>query len=126
MKRIIVLLVILFIQLPLSAYSRDPANKSECISMLRPELEKQCGTLFGDDDKAEVREACLENIDKEIKKQCDRFFGSDSDFCSTCTSACINQYKETDSKRIECLDMCFKNPACKSYIEKTFKATKPK
>lgn len=125
MKKTAILFVIFCFHLPLCAYSKDPANKAECISMLMPELEKQCVTLFADDDKAQVREACLENIDKEVEKQCDRFFGSGSDFCSTCTSACINQYKETDSKRVECLDMCFKNPACKRYLEKTVKAPEP-
>ena len=78
MKKLIIYLIILSFQLPLSAY---------------------------------MLQACLDNIDKEAEKQCGRFFGS-GNFCSTCTNECINQYKETDPTRTECLQVCFRNPAC--------------
>ena len=110
MKKIIIYLIVFSFQLPLSVYSQDPANKAECISMLKPKLQVQCSTLIGK-DKPDMLQACLDNIDKEVEKQCGRFFGS-GNFCSTCTNECINQYKETDPTRTECLQVCFRNPAC--------------
>lgn len=79
--------------------------------MLASSLRVQCDTLIGK-DKPDMLTACLDSIDAETEKQCDRFFGS-GNFCSTCTTECIQQYKETDPTRIECLDVCLKNPACK-------------
>ena len=110
MKKTVILFIILFFQIPLSAYSQDPANKAECISMLAPQLQIQCSTLLG--EKPEMLEVCLEDIARETEKQCDRFFGG-GNFCSTCTSECIRQFKETDPTRVECLETCFRNPACK-------------
>lgn len=111
MNKLIAFIVILSFQLPFAAYSQDPANKEECITMLREQLQVQCTSLFGK-DKAEHRKACLENIGAETEKQCDKFFGS-GDFCSVCTSACIDQYQAGDRTRTECLQTCFKNPACR-------------
>jgi hypothetical protein len=110
MKRTFILFIILILQIPLSAYSKDPTSKSECISMLAPQLQIQCSTLLG--EKPEMLAVCLENIASETEKQCDRFFGG-SNFCSTCTSECIRQFKEADPTRVECLETCFSNPACK-------------
>ena len=111
MNKLIAVIIVLSFQLPFAVYAQDPTNKEECISMLREQLQIQCTVLFGE-DKADHRKACLDNIEAESEKQCDKFFGS-GDFCSTCTSACIDQYKETDPTRVECLQTCFKNPACK-------------
>lgn len=110
MKRTFILFIILIFQIPFSAHSKDPASKAECISMLAPQLQIQCSTLLG--EKPEMLAVCLENIASETEKQCDRFFGG-SNFCSTCTSECIRQFKETDPTRVECLETCFSNPACK-------------
>ena len=110
-KRIIILLIILSFQLPLSVYSQDPTNMSECVSMLKSKLQVQCNTLLGADNP-EMRQDCLDNINNEAEKQCNRFFGGDN-FCSACTSECIKQYKETDPTRTECLQVCLNNPACK-------------
>jgi hypothetical protein len=112
-KKIIICLVILSFQVPLSVYSQDPTNKSECMNMLQSKLQVQCNTLLGK-EKPETLQACLDNIYKEVEKQCDRFFGGDN-FCSACTSECIKQYKETDPTRTECLEVCFRNPACKKH-----------
>ena len=111
MKKIMAFLIIFSFQLPIHVYSQDPTNKAECIGMLKSQLQIQCTTLFGE-DKPEHRKACLENIAEETEKQCERFFGG-GNFCSTCTSECIDQYKETDPTRVECLQVCLKNPACK-------------
>jgi len=93
-------------------YAQDPTNKAECIEQLKTGVEKQCTLLFGDSNK-EQEELCLKNAPMEVEKQCDRFFGNDN-FCSVCTSECLQQFKEDDPTRIECLQTCLNNPACKN------------
>lgn len=92
-----------------SVYAQDPTNKEECIAQLKVALDKQCAVLFG--SNKELEKSCLKNSPKEIEKQCDRFFGS-GNFCSVCTSECVNQFKEDDPTRIDCLQTCLNNPAC--------------
>ena len=110
MKKLSAVLIMVSFVFPVAVYSQNPASKAECINMLKPALQTQCTTLFGND--ADKKAACLDNIQAETEKQCSRFFSGDN-FCSTCTSECINQYKATDPTRKECLQMCYRNPACK-------------
>jgi len=93
-----------------SVHAQDPSNKEECLDMVKTQVEKQCTTLFGGNNK-DMETACLEGVLMETEKQCDRFFGS-GNFCSVCTSECIKQFKEDDPTRIECLQTCLNNPAC--------------
>jgi len=93
-----------------SVHAQDPTNKEECVDIIKIQVEKQCTTLFGGNNK-DMETACLKNVLMETEKQCDRFFGS-GNFCSVCTSECVKQYKEDDPTRIECLQTCLKNPAC--------------
>lgn len=97
-------------------HAQDPANKEECVYILKIQLEKQCTTLFGGNNK-DLETACLNNVLMETEKQCDRFFGG-GNFCSICTSECVKQYKEDDPTRVECLHTCLNNPACVNTKEK--------
>ncbi|MFT5395133.1 MAG: hypothetical protein ACI85N_000314 [Gammaproteobacteria bacterium] len=103
--------LILFFTFTVSlVHAQDPTNKEECVAMLKIQLGKQCTTLF-ESNNNDMEKACLENAPMEIEKQCERFFGS-GNFCSVCTSECVNQFKEDGPTRIECLQTCLINPAC--------------
>jgi hypothetical protein len=83
MKKLIAVLIMVSFIFPVAVYSQDPASEAECINMLKPALQAQCFTLFG--NNADKRAACLDNIQAETEKQCSRFFSGDN-FCSTCTT----------------------------------------
>ncbi|MBC8413998.1 MAG: hypothetical protein ISR96_08305 [Nitrospira sp.] len=112
MKMLIVYLLIMFCFTPAVVDAKDPASKSECVSMLISELMAQCEKMFGRDNPDMLR-SCTENIDSTADTQCARFFSGDN-FCSACTSECISQYPAGDSSRGECVSMCMSKSGCKN------------
>ncbi len=109
MNKLVAVFIIILLILPAAVYPKDPTSKAECIAMLKPALQSQCNALFGADP--EKKALCVENIVSETESQCSRFFSDN--FCSTCTSECINQYQAGDPTRKSCLNTCLNNPACK-------------